>query len=307
MPKSVIVVVGIAWSVISAPGPVAGAEELIKGSLDGQVLTTGSGKVLLLDQTGKTLWQHKGGNCSDVWMLANGNVLLADNNVLEINPKTDKVVWQYKPAQQKGGGAFTCQRLANGHTMVGENSAGRIVEVDTDGKIVFELKLPFCQPGSHNNLRMVRKLDNGNYLVCYKDKAMVREYTPKGEVVFEVKVTQVAYSAVRLPNGNTMVGHIEAVTEFDPAGKVVWQFHVKDLPGITLGMICGIHVLPGGNVVVGFYRVAMGPDGAGLIEVTREKKLVWRYISMLKGGQRHTMGVQKLDKTGKPLPGKALR
>ena len=307
MRKSLVVVAVVALGVMFVTGPVLGEEKLIQGTLKGQILTTGSGKVLLLDKTGKTLWEHKGQNCSDVWMLANGNVLLADNNVVEINPKTDKVVWTYRPPQQKGGGTFTCQRLADGNTMVGENSAGRIVEVDKEGKIVFELKLPLCQPGSHNNLRMVRKLDNGNYLVCYKDKAMVREYTPKGKVVFEVKVTQIAYSAVRLPNGNTVVGHIESVTEFDPKGKVVWQFNVKDLPGVKLGMICGIHVLPGGNVVMGFYRVAIGPDGAGLIEVTREKKLVWRYISRAKGGERHTMGVQKLDAKGKPLPGKALR
>ena len=307
MRKSLIVVVGIAWGVMCISGPVLGEEARVKGTLTGQVLTTGSGKVLLVDTTGKTLWKHKGANCSDIWMLDNGNVLLADNNVLEINPTTDKVVWTYKPAQQKGGGTFTCQRLAGGITMVGENSAGRIVEVDKEGKIVFELKLPLCQPGSHNNLRMVRKLDNGNYLVCYKAKALVREYTPGGKVVFEVKVTQIAYSAVRLPNGNTVVGHIEAVTEFDPKGKKVWQFSVKDLAGIKLGMICGIHVLPGGNVVIGFYRVAMGPDGAGLIEITREKKLVWRWICPAKGGERHTMGVQKLDAAGKPLPGKALR
>jgi len=307
MRKSLIVVVGIALGMTLLAAPAAGAEELIKGTLDGQVLTTGAGKILLLDKTGKTLWTHKGQNCSDIWMLKNGNVLLADNNVLEINPKTDKVVWQYRPAAQKGGATFSAQRLANGNTMVGENSAGRIVEVDKEGKVVFELKLPLCQPGSHNNLRMVRKLDNGNYLVCYKAKALVREYTPTGKVVYEVKVTKIAYSAVRLPNGNTIVGHIEAVTEFDPKGKKAWQFNVKDLPGIKLGMICGIHVLPNNNVVMGFYRVATGPDGAGLIEITRDKKVVWRWISRAKGGERHTMGVQKLDAAGKPLPGKALR
>ena len=302
-----LAVVLSAVGLVQIDGADVAESKLIYGTLKGQVLATGTGRMLLLDNTGKILWKHKGGNCSDIWMLKNGNILLADNNVIEVDPKTDKVVWSYKPAMQKGGGTFACQRLKNGNTMVGENSAGRIVEVDPKGKIVFELKLPLCQPGSHNNLRHVRKLANGNYLVCYKAKALVREYTPAGKVVFEVKVKPIAFSAVRLPNGNTVVGHIDCVTEFDPKGKQVWQFDKKELKGVKVGMICGIHVLPGGNVVMGIYGVVRGQDGAGLLEITREKKLVWRYASLSKKGDRHMMGVQLLDEKGKPLPGPALR
>nr|MBC8372500.1 PQQ-binding-like beta-propeller repeat protein [Planctomycetota bacterium] len=202
MRKPTFTIVVLSAVVLSAVGLVRinGADvpetKLIHGTLKGQVLATGTGRMLLLDNTGKILWKHKGGNCSDIWMLKNGNILLADNNVVEVDPKSDKVVWSYKPAMQKGGGTFACQRLKNGNTMVGENSAGRIVEVDPKGKIVFELKLPECQPGSHNNLRHVRKLANGNYLVAYKAKAMVREYTPAGKVVFEVKTKPIAFSAV---------------------------------------------------------------------------------------------------------------
>ncbi len=282
-------------------------ETYVHGTLNGQVLTTGGGRVLLLDRTGAVLWQHKGRNCSDIWMLPNGNVLHADNNVTEINPKTNEVVWSHRPEQQKGGGTFACQRLANGNTMVGENSAGRIVEVDRDGNIVFELKLPLMQPGSHNNLRMVRKLKNGNYLVCHKGKSLVREYTPSGAVVFEVKVSDIPFSAVRLENGHTVVGHINNITEFDTAGKQVWQFNRKELAGLELGMICGIHVQPNGNVVMGFYRATQKANGAGLLEITRDKKLVWRYARPTGKTDRNMMGVQLLDEAGKPLPGDVLR
>ena len=306
--RTVTVVVVLASLVNLLPAAAAAPDQpRVQGKLTGQVLATGSGKVLLLDPAGKTLWQFKGGNCSDVWMLDNGNVLLADNNVIEIDPKTNKVVWSYRPPQQKGGGTFACQRLAGGHTMVGENSGGRIVEVDKAGKVVFELKLPLCQPGSHNNLRHVRKLAGGNYLVAHKGPALVREYTPAGKVVFEVKVSQAAFSAVRLANGNTVVGHIDCVTEDDPKGKQVWQFDKRELAGVKVGMICGIHVLPGGNVAMGIYAFHRGPDGAGLLEVTREKKLVWRYIDTSQTGPRSMMALQVLDAKGKPLPGPALR
>jgi outer membrane protein assembly factor BamB len=283
-------------------GAKATADKPIYGKLKGQILATGAGRMLLLDSTGKILWKHKGGNCSDIWMLKNGNVLLADNNIIEVNPKTDKVVWSYKPEMQKGGGTFACQRLKNGNTMVGENSAGRIVEVDPKGKIVFELKLPECKPGSHNNLRHVRKLPNGNYLVAYKAKAMVCEYTPKGEVVLKIKIKPIAFSAVRLPNGNTVVGHINCITEYDSKGKQVWQFDKKEIKDVKIGMITGIHVLPSGNIVMGIYGATTSKDGASLLEITRDKKVVWRYP-----GDRHMMAVQLLDEKGKPLPGPALR
>ncbi|MCP4375290.1 MAG: PQQ-binding-like beta-propeller repeat protein [bacterium] len=281
-----------------------GETKAIYGTLTGRVLATGRGKMVLLDQSGKILWKYKGGNCSDIWMLPNGNVLLADNNVIEVNPKTDKVVWSYKPPMQKGGGTFACQRLKNGNTMVAENSSGRIVEVDPKGKIVFELKLPLCKPGSHNNLRHVRKLKNGNYLVCYKGQARVREYTPAGKVVFEIKIKPFPFSAVRLPNGNTVLGHINGVSEFDPKGKVVWKFDKKEIKDVKIGMICGIHVLPNGNIAMGLYAAIHGKkDGASLLEITRDKKVVWRYVT----GDRHMMSLQVLDKKGKPLPGPVLK
>ena len=296
-------VVLLAVGLMNVSGADPAEAKLVYGTLKGQILATGTGRILLLDNTGKILWKHKGGNCSDIWMLKNGNVLLADNNVVEIDPKTDKIVWRYKPKMQKGGATFACQRLKNGNTMVGENSAGRIVEVDPKGKIVFELKLPDCQPGSHNNLRHCRKLANGNYLVAYKAKAMVREYTPTGKVIFEVKTKPIAFSAVRLPNGNTVVGHINSVTEFDPKGKEVWRFDKKDIKEFKVGMICGIHVLPNGNIAMGLYGATKGQAGAGLLEINRDKKVVWRYVS----SDRHLMALQILDEKGKPLAGCALR
>jgi outer membrane protein assembly factor BamB len=305
---TIIVILSVVLSVIgpevlNGADPVAAEAKAIYGTLAGRILATGAGRMVLIDQAGKILWKHKGKNCSDIWMLPNGNVLLADNNIVEVNPKTDKVVWSYKPPMQKGGGSFACQRLKNGNTMVGENSAGRIVEIDPKGKVVFELKLPLCKPGSHNNLRHARKLPDGNYLVCYKAQALVREYTPAGKVVFEVKIKPFPFSAVRLPNGNTVIGHINGVSEFDAKGKAVWKFDKKEIKDVKIGMICGIHVLPNGNIAMGLYAAIRGKDGASLLEITRDKKVVWRYAT----GDRHMMSLQVLDKKGKPLPGPALK
>ena len=278
---------------------------VMTGQPSGNILATGSRRIVIMDPGGKVLWQHRGDNVSDCWMLANGNVLFADNRITEVDPTTNKVVFSYQPKVMKGGGTYGCQPLENGNTLVGENSTGRILELNREGKVAFELQLPLYQKGNHHNLRMVRKLNNGNYLVCHSGKHRVREYTPKGEIVFEVQVNNIAFAAIRLDNGNTLVAHLDQITEFSPAGKTVWQFSNTDIAGLKISSMCGVHVLPNGNLAIGVYSAYKKGGEAGLFEITRDKKLVWCYSNPKSDGSM--MSIQMLDPEGKPLPGRTVR
>ena len=278
---------------------------VLTGKLSGNILATGTRRVILLNPQGEVLWQHKGQNVSDCWMLKNGHVLFSDNQVTEVDPASGKVVFSYQPKVKKGGGVFGCQPLKNGNILVGENSTGKLLELSRDGKIAFELQLPLYKAGSHHNLRMVRKLSNGNYLVCHSGKRIVREYTPEGKVVFEVKVGNIAYSAIRLENGNTLVGHINQISEFDPQGKIVWQFSDTDIPGLKINSMCGMHVQDNGNLAVGVYSAYKKGGQVGLFEITRDKKLVWKYSRPKSDGSM--MSLQMLDSESRPLPGALLR
>ncbi|MCP4454453.1 MAG: hypothetical protein GY809_23605 [Planctomycetes bacterium] len=281
------------------------SKQTVFGELTGQVLSTGSRRVRLMDPEGNLLWQYRGSNVHDCWMLANGHVLVADGVVREIDPKTNEVVFQYRPKVTKGGGAYACQRLENGLTLIGENSTGRILEVDKDGDIRFELKVQPYKPGDHHNMRMVRKLRNGHYLVCHSGEHRVREYTPQGEIVFDVEVSNLAFSAVRLENGHTLVGQIDLITEFDAQGRTVWQFSNTQFEGLYINAICGLHALPNGHIVVGVYAAYKDGQGTAMFEITRDKQLVWRYADPSADGT--IMGVQMLDAKGRALPGDTLR
>ena len=85
------------------------------------------------------------------------------------------------------------------------------------------------------------------------------------------------FGAVRLPNGNTVIagGNNNRVFEVDRASKVVWSIDQKELEGLTLAWVTTLHVLPNGNLIVG--NCHAGPDNPQLFEVTREKKVVWRF------------------------------
>ncbi len=140
---------------------------VMTGTPSGNLLVGGSGRVMILSPTGDIIWEHKAGLVHDAWMLPNGNVLYADGTVNEVT-RDHKVVLAWQSEVSGGGGAYGCQRLANGNTMIAENSRGRILEVDGQGKVVFTLTVPPAKEGDHNNLRLARKLRNGNYLVCHK-------------------------------------------------------------------------------------------------------------------------------------------
>ena len=284
-----------AAAIVAAGACAAGVE----GRLDAPVLATGSGRVLLVSQQGEVEWEHKAGNIHDAWMLPNGNVLFADGNVAEVT-RDHKVVFEYKPEIQKGGGAYSCQRLANGNTVVGENASGRVVEVDKDGKVVFSLLTRYGNTDDHHHMRMVRKLANGNYLVCHSQANIVREYKPDGSTAWEKATKGLGFAAVRLPSGNTLVSSLSQLTEYDTAGNEVWEFKKDDLPGVVIQNMTGLQVLPNGNVVTGCYS-AYTKEGAGtgMLEVTRDRKLVWRYVSP---GQRDKsmMGVHKLVGDAQP-------
>jgi hypothetical protein len=282
---------------------LAGAQG-ITGEVGGKLLASGNG-LMILSAGGEVERQYATGLTHDAWLLPGGNILYADGgSVTELTPDK-KIVFQYKSAEKKGGGTYACQRIENGNTVIGENGTGKVIEVDPAGKVVFELQTSPFKVGAHHNMRMVRKLKNGNYLVCHSGAHVVKEYTPKGEVVLELKTENVAFSAIRTDKGTTLVGALDRIVEFDAKGKVVWEFLAKDIPDVTVRNMTGIHLLANGNIVTGCYSAYDKGKGCGLLEITREKKLVWSLCNPKLGGSM--MAVQKLGADGKALPGECLR
>ena len=288
-----------------APVAALAADAVVSGTISGKVLAGGSKRVTILDTQGQVEWEYPAALTHDAWMLPSGNVLFADGaSVTEVSPDK-KVVFQYKAKDQAGGGSYACQRLENGNTLIGENSTGKVLEVDGSGKTVFELQTQPSKPGDHHNMRMARKLKNGNYLVCHSGAHMVKEYTPKGEVVLEIKVDSVAFAAVRTDKNTTIIASLNQIGEYDSTGKKVWHFANTDIPGVTITNMTGIHVLPNGDIATGCYAAYKNGKGTGLLEITRQKKLVWSYSNPK--GDGTMMAIQVLDKEGKPLPEPALR
>ena len=85
------------------------------------------------------------------------------------------------------------------------------------------------------------------------------------------------FSAIRLPNGNTLIGggNGHCVLEVTPDKEIVWKVDQHDLPGITLAWVTTVERLANGNTVFG--NCHAGPDNPQFIEVTKDKKVVWTF------------------------------
>lgn len=85
-------------------------------------------------------------------VLANDNILLFDNGrnsgfsrILEVEPSSKRIVWSYNSDGSKNfftSIAGACQRLPNGNTLITETNGGRVFEITTDGKIVWQYLNP---------------------------------------------------------------------------------------------------------------------------------------------------------------------
>lgn len=81
-------------------------------------------------------------------LLENGNILLVDNGVsrrytrvVEVNPATKKIEWEYKADPLESFYTKTrgsAQRLPNGNTLIAESEKGHVFEITHDGTIVWE-------------------------------------------------------------------------------------------------------------------------------------------------------------------------
>ncbi len=258
----------------------------------------GAKRVFKMSAAGEIEWEYPADQCTDAWLLENGNVLMSftgDKRGAREVTVDKKVVWEYLTDSE----VWSCQRLDNGNTLVVECTGNRLLEVDGDGQIV--KIVPVTHSGNkHMGMRHGRKLANGNYLACFLDDKVVREYDSSGKTIREIKVPDMAFSVARLDNGNTVIGYRGGVIEVDPKDEVLWHLTQEDLPDVKLYWICCIQRLPNGNTVVGNWFIhKRHTDSTPFFEVNPDKKVVWQ-VDMHER-MFDPASIQILDVKGYPL------
>ena len=291
------------FGVVGSAQLVTLAEEKISHSF----LATGA-ETFLVSENGRTEWSYPL-STRDGWVLPDGHLLLTisagkeypDGGIVEV-ARDGKVLVEFKGTQSE---VNTSQKLSSGNILLTEaGPKPRILEIDPKGKIIVEVALKCQTTNFHMQSRMTRKLPNGNYLVPQLLDKVVREYNAEGKIVWESPTPHWPFTAIRLPGGHTLINctYGNASIEVDAQGKITWQVSNEDLPEALIKDACGGQRLPNGNTVIASYGI--GVHRTKLIEVTKDKRIVWTYTDDRPHGIHH---FQIRTTNGKPLEGDPLR
>lgn len=263
------------------------------------------GEVCIVSSKGEVKRVIKTRNPNDVWSLPNGEIMFAWRMGVSIYSKSGERVFEWKSSEKRDE-IHTCQPLSDGNILIAQNGPSRLIEVNRQGKIVKEISVKTRNNDLHMRFRMCRKLDNGHYLCMVSCDNEIREIDSKGETVRIIKnlpgiPMSKSHAVMRLANGNTLfsTGAGAMAVEVDKDDKVVWKLERKDLPEIKMGFMTGMNRLPNGNTVICFYQ-----GSHHVIEVTPEKKLVWKWRLP---SQRTVVSVQILDQEGDASKGRIYK
>ena len=196
----------------------------------------------------------------------------------------------------QGEAVFGFEVLADGGLLVADNAADRVLEFAApaddaqlpldpkSARVSFPVNAADAQgklPGAHTHLRMIRKTPQGTCLVCAASAGFVREYDRTGRLVWEQEAKPLAFEAVRLANGNTLVAHLDAITEFMPDHRIAWRFTPADAPALNLRNLCGIFPLADGSLAVGTYANGAkdGSRATAFLLDRKTKAVTWHYSS----------------------------
>ncbi len=276
------------------------AEEAASGGCPPLLFTSeGLGKIVRFDGTGSVVWEYPADTARDVWQLPNGNVLFpysisngvnnAETGVMEVAPDK-RVVWRFKTRGQ----VYSCQRMADGNTLVGATQQGRLLIVNPSGEVVKSFAVKNATAG-HSSMRNVRALSDGHFLVAEESARAAREYDADGNFLREFKTPFPTYSAIRLPSGNTMTCGKTGIVEFDSAGKGIWELKASDVSELGIRWFAGMQVLPSGNLFI-----CNAGGKVPFAEISKDKKIIWQAApAMIQESFGH--GIQLLNVPGSPL------
>jgi hypothetical protein len=234
------------------------------------------GWILRFDAAGRVVWSFATPMSRDLRVLPNGNLLFPYNEnydskkhdnvsgVKEIDP-TGRLVFQF----QTTGQVFSCDRAADGLTLVGAASQGKILFVNLSGVVVRSFSV-LNKPG-HACMRHVRALPDGNCIVAEEIANAAREYDATGKMVRELKVPFPAFSTERGTNGHTLVSGRTGIVEFNAEGKIIWQLDAKDFPMLGIRWCAGFQSLENGDILL-----CNAGGKVPLIRFARDGRVVWQ-------------------------------
>ena len=219
------------------------------------------------------------GKCQEVWRTEKFTIVCGTFGIWTYDQdNTRKIYFEPKMRPLE---IHSCQPLEDGGMLIGVNKS--LLELNAEGKIRRLIKIPFLKGKSRMQMKTVRKLANGGYIIsaCGQNKVYILNKASElvrtinlNKIELPIKANRI-HGVSMLANGNVLIGtgYGKCLIEIDTNDKVVWSLKPQDLPSLGLNYVGGFVVRENGNIVVAAYN-----SDYPLFEVTRGKKLVWKLV-----------------------------
>lgn len=228
-----------------------------------------NGSILWTYSTGKG-WEY-----DDIWLLSNGNILFSRMGwAAEVTPQK-RIVWRIDAPRGTEIHTVQPIGLDQVLLIQNGTPPKLMVVNKKTGVVDVEHNISGAGTGVHAQFRRVRMTAQGTYLLPFLQTDKVVEYDKDFNEIWSYKIRS-PWAAIRLHNGNTLItDERDALTrEVNPKGETVWEFKLSELPtDIRLPGSQSCVRLANGNTIL--CSRGDGGKGPQLVEVTPDKKVVW--------------------------------
>ena len=131
--------------------------------------------------------------------------------------------------------------------------------------------------GRHKT-RMLKSLPNGHYLSCAESPGVVTEYDTAGKIVWEYATKTRVFGAIRLKNGNTLIasGSGNSILEVSPDKKVIWEIKEK-IPGTNIELAWTTDLQELPNGNLVIGNCHAGDKNPQIVELDKDRNVVWTF------------------------------
>jgi len=228
------------------------------------------GKVIWTYSTGKG-WEY-----DDIWMMSNGNILFSRMSWAgEVTPQK-KIVWRMNAASGTEIHSVQPIGLDKVLLMVNDLLPKLMIINKKTGVVEVERVIPYeADTGVHGQSRRIRITSKGTFLIPFLSLDRVVEYDMDLKEIWSYNIKK-PWAAIRLLNGNTLItDEQDALTrEVNPKGETVWEIKLSDLPEeyrLDDSQSC-VRLANGNTILCSRGNDGRSPQ---LVEVTPNKKVVW--------------------------------
>lgn len=290
----------------------AGRTEASHASIEN--LLAGNGKRFLLAENLKRQLSEIDRDRPDGWVfknivagtpcyLPNGRILTTDlgsHRVVEIDPTSAQIIWSFGDPTERAKSLRSpryASRLGTGHTLISDTANHRLVEVDSQGQIIWshgEQGRAGCSGIALFKPHAATRTAEGTTLIVDTGNHRVIEVNSEGEILWQYgnatnrlggnqgngpnQLLEPAW-AMRLAEGHTLIADTgnARVIELDHEKNVVWQYKAQATRGGTaIKDPQAATRLPNGNTFI------LGRMGA--IEVDVEANITWEHHLLVREG-----------------------